>query len=283
MTALMTSRFRSLGRSSVRVVAAAAGALALGVLACGIEEFPTSLGRGAIPGDPLNPWPVPVEVSCDVTCNCTGGGGGADVPVQPPACDDVAFGVDDLSGRAWRFDALTLTAPIPPGLIADGLNDFFADEMEAGTLNVLLAVDADDRGTCALTGRLGSGEAAGGGHRFTGDPSPIALTLTNAGFETAEPSSLEFPNDLLTPPVLPLRDVALTGTFTADAGAIEAGTLTAVLTLEDARGITLMGTTFDVLLGSLDAPPDVDLDEDGTNDAWRFRGDFTAARTTLGE
>jgi hypothetical protein len=260
----------------------AACALALGFLACGIEEFPTSLGRGAIPGDPLNPLPVPVEVSCDVACHCTGGGGG-DVPVQPPACDDVAFGVDDLSGRGWRFDALTLTAPIPPGLIADGLNDFFADQMEAGTLNVLLVVDADDRETCALAGRLGSGAAAGAGHRFTGAPSPIALTLTNAGFATAEPSSLEFPNDLLTPPVLPLQNVALTGRFTAEAGAVEAGTLTAVLTVEDARGITLMGTTFDVLLGSLNAPPDLDLDEDGTNDAWRFRGDFTAVQTTIGE
>jgi len=276
------ARFRSRG------AAAAAGLVLLVVgaawLGCGIEEFPTTIGRGAIPGDPLNPIPVPTTGgSCDITvnCQCTGGGG-ADVPEQPAVCDEPTFGVENLGGYAWRFDALTLTAPIPPGMIADGLNKYFSDEIEAGTLNVLLAVDADDRETCALDGRLGPGEAAAGGHRFTGEPVAIALELGNDGFETAEPSSLEFPNELLTPPVLPLRQVSLTGRLGADAAAIEAGTLTAVLTLEDAQDITLMNTKFDVLLGTLDAPPDLDLDEDGTNDAWRFRGDFTAVRTTLG-
>lgn len=263
----------------LRFLALCAVALAA---ACGLEEFPTSMGEGALPGDPLNPRPGEGAVSCDVsvTCNCTGGGGGD--TTEPPACDPVAFGVADLSGHAWRFDSLALTAPIPPGPIADGLNTYFSDEIAAGTLNVLLAVDADDRATCALTGRLGSGAADGDGHRFTGDPSAIALTLSATGFETAEPSALDFPNDALTPPVLPLRQVALGGRFAAEAGAIEEGTLVAALTVEDAAGITVAGAAFDGLLTRM-AAPDLDLDDDGTNDAWRFVGTFTATATTLAD
>ena len=254
-------------------------ALALVWIGCGIEEFPTSLGEGALPGDPLRP--LPTEASCDVSvnCNCEGGGGG-DTTEPPPACDAVAFGVDDLAGFAWRFESLVLTAPIPPGVIADGLNTFFADEIAAGNVTVLLAVDEDDRATCAVDGRLGSGDAAGGGHRFTGEATPIALTLTASGFRTADPSALDFPTEQLTPPILPLRRVELSGTFPEGAAAIEDGTLVAAVTVEDAKGIKMLGASFDVLLTGL-AAPDLDLDGDGTEDAWRFVGTFTATKTTL--
>ena len=249
------------------------------VVACGIEEYYTGMGEGALPGEPLNPQAPAVNCNLDVVCGCQGG---VVVPAGDATQVEITIDVADLSGFVYRFDSLALTAPLPDNL-ADQVNKFFADEIAAGTLNILFAVRADDRDARRLVADLGPGAASGEGHAFSETPSELVCGLAGAGFTTTAPATLAFPNDLLVPPRLPLREVELSGTFSSGAEAITGGALDAALTVGDAAEMRVIGVPFKDMLEGLGIYPDLDRDEDGTNDAWRFRGEFTAERTALVE
>ena len=72
---------------------AAAIVLALGTItACDLDGTYTGLGDGALPGDPLNPWPMAA------TCDCAGGGACPTADVATGEVDDGTLDVDDLIG-----------------------------------------------------------------------------------------------------------------------------------------------------------------------------------------
>ena len=242
---------------------------------CGVDETYTGLGEGALPGDPLRPTPIACTTDCSSgTTSCADGGNtGADV-------DYGTMEVDDLTGTAYRFDSLVITAPLT-GVMGDSLNGYFADEISAGNLNVLLVVTADSRDTGALTMLVGPGEPDGDGYDFSDENSTLECTLQGRYFSTEVPAELIFPNDLLDPPELPIKQLQLSGWLLSDGRAIESGLLDGVLTEEDALNTHIMGMDFVTFLEGIDAFMDLDTDDDGTPDAWRFLMDFTTAEVSF--
>ena len=242
---------------------------------CEIDETYTGLGEGALPGDPLRPIPIP--------CNADCGSGTASCPDMGNTGADVDYGtldVDDLTGTAYRFDSLVITAPLT-GVMGDSLNGYFADEISAGNLNVLLVVTGDDRDSGALTMQVGPADADGNEYDFAGENSILECNLQGRYFSTVVPAELIFPNDLLNPPELPIKQLQLSGWLLSDGSAIETGFLDGVLTEEDALSHRIMGMDFVTFLEGIDAFMDLDTDDDGTPDAWRFLMDFTTTEVTF--
>jgi hypothetical protein len=68
-----------------------------------------------------------------------------------------------------------------------------------------------------------------------------------------------------------------------DGEQIGPGLLTGALTEADAEEVVILGMTLKEFLVGGEPPilPDLDLDEDGTKDAWQFEGCFTAVPVTL--
>ncbi|MBM4352655.1 MAG: hypothetical protein FJ109_02500 [Deltaproteobacteria bacterium] len=252
----------------------------LGLLACGIDETYTGLGKGALPGDPLNPKGQKVECTgtSDCTCNCNCAGGPAADAIEDVPLVEVA----DLSDRAYRFDSLVLNGPFT-GEVLKLLNDYFASEVEKKGLNVLLDVLLDDRDTGELTLRIGAGEASGDSFAFQDDGSEVGCILEGDRFTTAKSAFLVFPNAALKPPELPIRELELSGRVAVDGSAIAEGKLVGALTVKEAAGITVLGLPLDKFLEQSDIPPDLDLDGDKTADAWEFEFEWTAQAATIQE
>lgn len=250
--------------------------LCLLVSACGLDETYTGMGSGALPGDPLNPIPVEATVDIQLDIQCVGPGN-SDVVEEP---ESTPMDLESLEGYAYRFTSLALSKPLS-GTIGQGLNDFFAKEIGEGRLHVLLKAFADDREAGTLLFKIGAGGVSGSNYQYSGTPGDLMTDLYGGHFVTAEPSFLAFPNSLLTPPELPISNLELEGVIAADGSGISQGVLVGALTLEDAKGITLMGSTFDKLLESMKVNPDLDLDDDGTADAYSFKGTFEATAVTV--
>lgn len=230
--------------------------------ACGLDTSYTGLGQGAIPDDPLYP---------NDPSNCSNPDAGSS--------DPGTLNVDDLSGRAYRFDQLVFTSPLS-GFLGDTLNAYFQDELDKGSINIVLVVDNDDRDKASLSWKVGAAEQQGDGYRFTEGFTELLCSLEGASFETDTPGALDFPNDLLEPPLLPIQSLRLSGKFFPDASRIKQGVFDGALSEDDARSIVLMGSDLHTTLSGMNLPLDADTNGDGTPDAWRFLGTFTAAQVT---
>lgn len=240
------------------------------VAGCGIEEYYTNMGDGALPGDPLNPE-VPT-VTCDnATCECECGGG-----TVTPTCADPAL--DDMTGKAYRFDSITLGAPLPTDL-ATMVNDMFLEgEVDNENLNVLLVVRTDDRDTGQLVMDFGPGEVSGDGYAFyEGSVNEMIGEICGTDIQTVEPADLILPIAALDPPELPLRALSITGGVTGSG--IADGEMQGALLKTDADTITVLSQPFSEFLSEV--PLDLDTDDDGTMDAWTFEGTFTAVEATV--
>ncbi len=250
------------------------------ITACGLDETYTGMGEGALPGDPLHPSTTQeCNTDCPACeCNCTGGG----------AADDVASGdagsldVDDLTGTAWRIEEMIFTAPLT-GLFGDELNGVISDEIAAGNINVILHVTGDDRESKTLGLAVGAAAAAGAGYSFSETPADMSCTLVGQEFTTDESGALTVPTDLMDPPALPINGLLLSGTIALDGASISAGVIDGVLTGEDAALIKIAGVALGDMLVGLQVPPDLDLDDDGTPESWRFLGDWTAVQVELAD
>jgi hypothetical protein len=258
---------------------AAAIVLALGfTTGCGLDGTYTGLGDGALPGDPLNPWPLAV------TCDCGGGGACPTADVATGEVDNGALDVDDLTGLGWRFDSMVVTSPDLASF--DGLlNGYFADNIANESFNVLLLALADDRDAGTLQLRVGAGTKGDDGYGMSSGAGTLDCSLTGGRFATSEPITFDFPNDFLTPPVLPLQQVTVSGLLAPDASSITEGALIGALSEADAEATKIANTMVmaDLLNHQVKAPMDVDLDGDGTPDAWRFVFTFTAAAAIVSE
>ena len=241
------------------------------VAGCGIEEYYTNMGDGALPGDPLNPE-VPT-VTCDnATCECECGGG-----TVTPTCADPAL--DDMTGKAYRFDSIELGEPLVAAGVADMVNSMFLeDKVDSEELNVLLVVRTDDRDTGQLVMDIGAGEVSGDGYAFfDGSASETIGQICGTEIQTVERADLILPLDPLDPPELPLRNLAISGVVTGSG--ITDGEMVGVLLKSDADATTVLSQSFSEFLA--DVPLDVDTDDDGTMDAWTFEGTFTAVEATV--
>jgi hypothetical protein len=254
--------------TTLRFWLAFAATLLLGSsVACGLDEHYTGMGQGALPGDPLYKAP-------DVTV--VGGCGLADVEGAPLA-------VDSLVLRGYRFDTLSLSEPLPPALV--GLVNQVVEEQLAGDLiNILLLVQEDDRNAQTLSLGVVAGEPVDDGYRPVGDADVTSGTFTNGLFVMTESASLSISVDLGTEQlVLPVRNLLLSGMVSADGSDVSPGLLTGALTVDDAEDIIIVGTSLKDFLETQDPPkkPNLDLDQDGTMDAWAFEGCFTAKLVTV--
>ena len=249
--------------------------VAISLLAgCGIDDNYTGLGKGALPGDPLNPTVQKVECT-----NCTGGGGGGDRDIVLPS-GDTSISVEDLTGKAYRFTSLKLSAPFK-GETGDLLNGFFADAFKDNTLHILVHVVADDREAGTLELKVGPGEIDGEGYKFVGETSLVECALAGATFETEVPGLLQFPHEAFTPPFLPVSALKLSGVLADDGSGIKPGILDGAVKVTDAETIKIMGVAVKALLDMDGATPDIDTANSGTNDAYRFVGEFEAVEVSV--
>lgn len=253
-------------------------ATALAFTACGLDETYTSMGQGALPGDPLKPIPVHAIVDIQLDIQCMGPG---QQDVEP---ESTPMNVENLEGYAWRFSELKLTKPLK-GVLGDSVNKFFTDDIAANKFNVLLRAETDDRDARTLHFVVGPGTAGAtdGEYGFEGTPSELGCLLYGGRFETESPSFLAFatPAGVLDPPELPIRDLELSGVISPDGETIESGILVGVMTLEDAKKIKALGMPFDAVLEDSGVMPDLDLNTDGTMDAYGFKGTFAATKVTV--
>lgn len=248
------------------------------VPACGLDETYTGLGQGALPGDPLKPWPQAV------VCECVGGGGCTTTDTATGEVDNGTLEVADLTGMGWRFDSLVETTPIT-GAFGDILNNYFRDNIANDSFNVLLLALADDRDAGTLELRVGAGVKGDDGYGMSEGAGTLACSLTGARFATTTPIQFDFPNAVLTPPVLPLQQVEVSGFLSPDAATLTEGRLVGALSEADAKLTKIANSMVmaDLLTKTVKAPMDVDLDGDGTKDAWRFVFTFTAAAANVSE
>lgn len=251
--------------------------LGLGLLlvaGCGIDDNYTGLGEGALPGDPLNP----IEQTCTCT-NCTGGGSTTVEDIQLPE-GDTTLSVEDLTGMGYRFSELVLSAPFTDDT-GDMLNDFFSDSFDNGTLNVLVKVTGDDREAGEVTLAVGPGLVEGTNYSFDGDASSLTCSLAGATFETTVSGVLQFPHEAFNPPYLPISFLRLSGVLSEDGTSIETGILEGALKVSDAENLTILGAPMVTFLENSSITPDYDSDENGSPDAYSFKGTFKAAMVTI--
>ena len=250
---------------------------ALMVQGCGLDETYTGTGVGALPGEPLNPIPVEATIDGDAVCqcNCTGGGSGGDLIAQ---VNDVV--VADLSGRGYRIDSLVVTGPFK-GLVADTLNDYFTTEIEANGLNVLFLVTTDNRDEGIVIFTLGAGEVDGDGYKFLPDPGSLNCTLNGDLLATAEPTELFIPNAALDPAELPVSKLEVTARLDLEGTVFTKGKLVGALTAENAAATKILGVPLNDFLAQSDIEPDLDLDNNGSPESWKFTFDFTAVEESV--
>lgn len=255
----------------MRVTLIVLAAIAVQFAACGIDETYTGLGDGALPGDPLKPVEQPA--TCEVECNCTGGS-----PSDVLTPSDVV--VVDLEGRTYRVSELTLVGPFE-GFIAEALNNYFLEQIEVDGLNVLFQVMSDDRESGALIFQLGAGEVAGDAYRFVDAGEELKCVLQGDLFQSVEPSKLVLPNDVLDPPTLPVNELAVSGLVSEDGTVLTEGSLVGALTMEDGQAIKIMTEPLAEFMTNAEIEPDLDLDDDGTMDAWAFEFTFSALEASV--
>ncbi len=261
--------------------------------ACGIDEYYTSLGEKASPGDPLyqgGQSGQDIIVVC--TCNCQGGGGD-----------------EGLVGQSWVMDTFALGNPL--NTFKAPVNDFIRTEIGKGTINILMSVtddqtdavtaadDASDAtdpldatetvesaGGRVLTIDFGVGTKDGATYSFTGTPTTVMANLESTGAfefnEGVERFVLTVPMEGADPITIPILKVVLAGTISTDGGKIANGTLRGIVSVEDAQKTNVMiGTLYDILTLSEGVQPDADMDGDGTMDGWVFEGTFTSKTCTI--
>lgn len=239
------------------------------VTGCGlVDDYPTGMGQGALPGDPLYPKPDPGPSGCTVVPDP----GGGDVP-------DLA--VADLSGRAWRFDALALGKPLTEDLLPL-VNQVVSDQVSQQQLNLVLTVDRDDRESGSLEARVGTVTASGSAWAFAETPSVLALSLQKTRFSSTGDSALRISvalgTDTLT---LPIQALRLQGTFSEDASTIGEGSLSGAITVEDAESVAIpLYGTLKNLMETNEVPPDRTVGPE-KKPAWSFEATFSASKVDL--
>lgn len=197
--------------------------------------------------------------------------------LTPPPIEDYNF----------KFTELIVTQ-IPNNLeiIFNTLIDM---DMRSNTLIIILSlVEWNEDGT------LPTCQVAGGGgiHNpdtdvYSWDPASIPAYLDGSldgnTLTTDEPIRLNFPvhvdEDIF---IVPLSEVMLETVISSDGSELLSGTLDGVIKEADADGIIVKLPTgsfkpFAELIGG-SATLDTDTDNDGTNDAWKLKGDFKAIR-----
>ncbi len=215
---------------------------------------------------------------CVVGTEATFGGCGSAVLVADP------LALPSLAGHAYRFDLLALSKPLPDNLV--GLvNPVIADQIAAEQINLLLVIDADDRGAGTLSARLGTAsrrEQGVAGFRFDAQPESIEYTLVHGRIDSTRDASLSIAIAMGEEPmVLPVQALRLAGALSADASEVPVGRLTGAITVEDAANVNVpLYGTLKALLEQQDPPvqPDTQV---GGKDAWTLEACFTATTVTL--
>jgi hypothetical protein len=242
--------------------------------ACGIDEYYTGMGDKALPGEPLNP------IKQDIIC---GTGPAVDATVTDTGAGTLT--VDSLVPNGYRFGTLTLGQPLPndpPLSIQDNVNKTVSEGIAAETINILLRVDGDDRVTKKLDMKVGAGSGKSPSYAFDGTPNLLPCSLDGARFTTDTPSVLTVRVELIDDPhLLPLKHLKLSGKFSPDGTAIAEGVLEGALTEADGKTVTVLGIGFADFLTQSSIPMDLDLDGNGTMDAWKFVGAYTATKTDV--
>lgn len=252
--------------SPVRLAMVAAALILVTTSACGLDEYYTNIGTGAVAGDPL--YPVDDDddpVVC--TCNCQGGGQ-----------------TDDFKGLSWVMDTLLLGAPLVN--FKDLVNDTIEGEMSKGTINVLMTAEDDDRETGILAMRFGVGDKGETSYTYLDGSSVVeaSLTASSGAFtfnQTVESFVVTIPMEGSDPVTIPIKDVTLRGVIASDGSKISEGTLVGLLTVTDAQNtFVLIGTLYDILTTSEEVQPNHDMDGDSVMDSWVFEGTYTAKACT---
>ena len=234
---------------------------------CGLDEYYTSIGEKAVAGQQLyQGGQSSNDQVVECICNCTGGGG-----------------TTGFDGTSFVMDSLALGAPLVSFKAI--VNDFIKAEVDKGTINVLMSVQDDDRDTGMMVIRFGVGDKAGSSYSLHEGFADVEANLNASSGEFifidgVKRFVLVVPMEDSDPISIPIQNVILTGKI--DGSKITDGTLTGVVSMEDAEATVVAGFQLSsVLLDAEQAQPDYDMDDDGKNDAWVFTGKFTATTATV--
>ncbi len=270
------------------------GLAALLVLeATGCDEYYTGMGEKALM------LPADESIDRNQNGNNNSNGNGAD----SGTADSEDALTTDITGYGYKLDTLLVTAPLS-GDNAAMLNEFFSESIRDNTMNILMQVieigtedgdgesnkgreakaeaDSDLKSANSMLLQTGSGEYKADENRYAtkGETSLIPCQLDGLTFTTTTPSDLPFNLSGLSTPLL-VEQLDINGTFASDGRQISTGSLVGILSVETAETVDMGGMSLKILLQLVNAAPDLDLDQDGTMDAWHFEGDYSAARVNM--
>jgi len=213
--------------------------------------------------------------------------------VAPDATDDVRPEPDgDTAGIAvadgvWLMETLELLSPPDPAII---LNALIGPNLEEGSLIFLFRLYDFGSPTSPTTFKIhvDAGKELGPdlytfADEANGAPAPAQIDALGEFTTTASAERITFPvtaglgEEARTLVYLPVESVGVTGRLTAE-GRIEGGSFAGVITQAAAMDVDVPVGDNTLKLSTVLGPKDVDLDRDGTLDAWTVVARFTARR-----
>ena len=207
---------------------------------------------------------------------------GTDVAL--PDDDVTAGGCGALSvGQGYVFDSLTIDHPTDPA-IQQLLNDLWRQDIDNGRLVVLYHLETLDPAARTLTMSAGNGVLTDGVYDFSQPPQTIEASFdaSDCAFASSAPSGIEMAPSTVNKPI-PFVELTTSGRFVDDAERIIEARIDGALPQADMEGLTfdvpLLGPTeLRPLFELAGVVPEIDTDGDGTPDAYRLGGTYTARR-----
>lgn len=199
-------------------------------------------------------------------------GGGTDAVAS---CEAVA------EGQTFLFETLVLEYPDAEAMTML-LNDVWAADIAAGRLVFLYHLDAFEPATGGMVQSVGAGDEEEGTYAFSQAPQTAAAELDGCRFGATEETIITLDTPTTNIPI-PFVEATVHGTFTEGASAITDGRLFAAVRRTDVEALTfqvpgLGETALAPLFDAAEIPLEIDLDDDGTLDAYRVEGSYTARR-----
>ena len=226
-------------------------------------------------------------------------------PVVVENCDDVV-------GKVYRFDSITVIEPSDDeGVVSSLINSLWATDIETDYLNLVFPVQAYDSETGNLTFQGGGAIATDSNGVKAGEDAYDATTATyslspdltfdfstqldECAFKTIESTQIVLLSGKVTVvdseecsdvPGIFIQDLYLEANLETNGESLSGGHITGVLSEHvadclEARGLiggpdsAINFGKFMKTVGKVEL--NLDLDNDGTMDAWSFVADFTAA------
>ncbi|MBR56735.1 MAG: hypothetical protein CMH54_01620 [Myxococcales bacterium] len=228
----------------------------------------------------------------------------------PPSCKEDAL-PSDFIDLSFRFTTFEVSEPTDDdGVIKDLLNALWVADIENDLLNLVFVLGSHDDEAKTITflgggafardadGNLSSEEAyTGEGSEYyfeDGNASEFPMQMDGCQLESTDESyvlihsanvSVTDSEECADVEGIRVEQILMEATINADVTSLTNGKLTGVLSTHvadclEASGLMGPSINFGKFLEIAQVTPNLDLDNDGENDAWRFVASFVGTRAT---